>query len=358
MSMILNRLSKNIYIPTFAYLHLQPKPIDMIRIICTFSLIFSALFAQGQTASIKGQLQDADGQAIAYSNVVLYATADSSLLKVEASDDSGVFQLRGISAGSYFLKASYIGFADLTYPNITLTEGQDLDLEILSFAAEGLDLAEATVTATRALVEIKPDRTVFNVQGTVNSVGADAISLLRKAPGVTVDNNDNISVLGRTGVLLYVDGKRLPLSGQDLSNYLQNLQAEQIDRIDIITNPGARYEAEGNAGIIDIRLKKDKNHGTNGSLTGTFSKGRYDPRINGSLSANYRNKLFNTFGMIGSGVGENGNEIRFNSTQNQFHIIESNDMVHDWQYNNFRLGTDFFLSSKHTIGFIVWWKSF
>ncbi len=159
----------------------------------------------------------------------------------------------------------------------------------------GINLAEVTVTASRVLVEIKPDRTIFNVDGTINSAGSDAISLLRKAPNVTVDNNDNISVLGRAGVLLYVDGKRLPLTGEDLTNYLQSLPAEQIDRIEIISNPGAKYEAEGNAGIIDIRLKRDKNLGANGSVNMTASQGRYH-RANLSGSGNYRNKRFNAFG--------------------------------------------------------------
>jgi hypothetical protein len=94
------------------------------------------------------------------------------------------------------------------------------------------------------MVEVRSDRTVFNIQGTINSAGTDALSLMRKAPGVTVDNNDNISVLGRAGVLIYLDGKRLPLSAQDLSAYLQSLPADQIDRIDIITNPGSRYSIE------------------------------------------------------------------------------------------------------------------
>jgi len=202
--------------------------------------------------------------------VALYATQDSSFAKVGVSDDIGKFKLQGIDAGNYFLVASYVGYSDIRIEDIDLTKDQQEDLKILQFKPITTELAQATVTAKRDMVEVKGDRMVFNVQGTTNSAGSDAISLLRIAPGVVVDNNDNINVLGRSGVLLFVDGKRLPLTGEDLSSYLQNLPAEQIDRIDIITNPGAKYEAEGNAGILDIRLKKDKNLGANGSVNGAL----------------------------------------------------------------------------------------
>ena len=111
-------------------------------------------------------------------------------------------------------------------------------------------------------------------------------------------------------MLLYVDGKRLPLTGQDLTNYLESLPAEQIDRIEIITNPGARYEAEGNAGIIDIRLKKDEKQGANGSLNSTVSQGRYF-KSNLTGSGNYRKKNFNVFGTAGLGQGLTFHEMDF-----------------------------------------------
>ena len=142
--------------------------------------------------------------------------------------------------------------------DLVLESGEQKQLGALTFESSAVELETATVTASRAMVEVKPDRTIFNVEGTINSAGDDGLELLRKAPGVLVDNNDNISVLSRSGVLLYVDGKRMPLSGEDLTNYLRNLPADQIDRIEVITNPGARYEAEGNAGIIDIRPEKKR----------------------------------------------------------------------------------------------------
>ena len=241
----------------------------------TLLLLLISFVSFSQTAVLRGVLQDPDGEAIVYANVALFNAGDSSLYKVETTDEAGVFQMKGLKTGAYYLKATYLGYKDLYSPDIRIEGNAPLDLGILKFSSGALELAEATVTASRVMVEVRPDRMVFNVQGTINSTGSDALTLLRKAPNETVDNNDNISVLGSAGVLLLLDGKRLPLTGEDLSNYLQNLPADQIDRIEIITNPGARYEAEGNAGIIDIRLKKDKSLGANGSVNATYSQGRY-----------------------------------------------------------------------------------
>lgn len=323
-----------------------------MKLIFTLPLLLFLFGLQAQSGSIKGQLQDTDAAAVAFANVVLYNSADSAMVKVETSDESGVFQFRGLNPGNFFLVSSYVGLPNLRKSSISLAANEELDLGVLSFAKDGVALEEVTVTAARAMVEVKPDRTVFNVQGTINSTGADAMSLLRKAPGVTVDNNDNINVLGRSGVLLYIDGKRMPLSGEDLTAYLQNLTAEQIDRIDIITNPSARYEAEGNAGIIDIRLKRDKNHGANGSVNATYSKGRH-ARYNLGGSGNYRNKLLNTFGSLGFADGETFNDMVFESFQNGLFLDETNDSRNTWQNYNFRLGTDFFVAKNHTIGFLV-----
>ena len=317
-----------------------------------FTLIITCLFFSAQAQSIKGVLKDDQGAAVLYANVALYTSTDSSMVKVETSNETGAFHIKNIKEGNYFLKSTYVGLADLVQKNLELKEGKEIDLGTLTFKTQSIGLEEITVSAERVMVEIKPDKTVFNVEGTINSTGSDAIELLRKAPAVTIDNNDNITVLGRSGVIVYIDGKRLPLSGDDLSAYLKNLSADQIDRIEIISNPGAKYEAQGNAGIIDIRLKKDKNLGTNGSISTTFTKGQLF-RYNTNATANYRNKKYNIFGNAGYNSNKNFNTINFESFQNDLFLKENNDMNFDRDIYNYRLGTDFFLHKNHTIGFLV-----
>jgi len=313
------------------------------------SLLFTFLCTCASAQNfIRGQLQAAGRQAVPYANVALYAGAN--LVKVETTDDTGIFLLQNVPDGTYRLVASYLGAPDLSR-NLTVA-GQPLDLGVLAMAPAAVELEAATVTATRALVEIKPDRTVFNVQGTINAVGENGLDLLRKAPGVTIDNNDNINVLSRAGVLVYVDGKRLPLAGTDLADYLRNLTAEQIDRIDIITNPGAKYEAEGNAGILDIRLRKSDREGANGTANHTISQGRYQ-KMNGSVAGNYRNKTVNVFGQVGGNDGRQFSDIDFLTFQNELQTLEDTRNFFTWNNVNARFGTDFFLSDQHTAGFLI-----
>lgn len=302
-------------------------------------------------SSISGTLQDSNSDPVIYANVALYQSIDSSLVKVETSNETGYFILNNIALGNYFLKATFIGLPELEKTDLIIAS-DNVELGVLSFSSQTIGIEEVNITAERAMVVVEPDRTVFNVEGTINSTGSDAISLLRKAPAVVVDNNDNINVLGRSGVRVYIDGKELPLSGDDLSSYLKNLSADQIDRIEIITSPGAKYEAEGNAGIIDIRLKKDKNVGAYGALSGTLTQGELT-RYNINGNGNYRNKKMNVFGAVGYNVNDNFHNINYESYQNGLFLDEINNTRNDRDITTYRIGTDFYLNKTNTIGFLV-----
>jgi len=322
-----------------------------MKILLTLLLSSLSVLAFAQS-SISGNLKDNNGETVAFANVALYKATDSSMVKVEISDVDGKFKLREIPAGNYFLKATFVGLPEFTLNNILLKNKEDKNLATITFASQSEDLQEFEVVTERAMVEVKPDRTVFNVKGTTNSVGSNALDLLRKAPAVTVSNTGGINVLGRSGVMVYVDGKQLPLSGDDLTNYLNNLTADQIDRIDIITNPGAKYDAQGNAGIIDIRLTKDKNLGANGAISSTITQGDLT-RFNINGSGNYRNKKMNIFGTVGSAINDNYHNILNQSTQNGVYLDQINNTQNNRDIYNGRLGTDFFLHKNHTFGFLV-----
>jgi len=304
-----------------------------------------------QSLSISGAINDEKGIGIPFATIILKSAMDSSMVKADITSNAGAFNFERLKPGRYFAEASYIGMTNFTTEVFEINDKPIILIPII-LSENAKQLEEVVVTATRALVEVKADRTIFNVQGTINSAGENGLNLLRKAPGVLVDNNDNISVLGRAGVLIYVDGKRIPLTGDDLTNYLQNLSSEQIDKIDIITNPGSKYEAQGNAGIIDIRLKKDKNLGGNGSISGTYGHGKYG-QGNVNANGNYRNKNLNTFGGIGYNKGTRWNNMLFDTYQNGLRLDESNISTSDYNGVNGRWGTDFFISKKSTIGFLV-----
>lgn len=120
------------------------------------------------------------------------------------------------------------------------------------------------------------------------------MDVLERSPGVSIDQNDVLGLRGRQGVIIMIDGKPSPMTGADLANYLRGLPSSAIERIEIITNPSAKYDAAGNSGIIDIRMKKDQRFGVNGTLTAGYGQGVY-PKANTGTTFNYRNKKVNLF---------------------------------------------------------------
>ena len=317
-------------------------------------LLFAFIFSNGlgaQDISLSGQIVDDKRIGVPFATIIMRSSTDSVMIKADITGDDGKYSFNKVKNGSYYMEASFVGMMTY-YSQVINIDNSSTILEPIILLENAKQLEEVTVTAQRALIEVKADRTVFNVQGTINSAGDNGLNLLKKAPGVMVDNNNNVSVLGRSGVLFYVDGKRIPLSGDDLTNYLENLTSEQIDKIDIITNPGSKYEAQGNAGIIDIRLKKDKNLGANGSISSNYSQGKYGTG-NASANGNYRNKNLNSFGTVGYNAGTRWNEMLFSNDQNGLRMDESNYSTNDYNGVNGRLGTDFFISKNSTLGFLV-----
>lgn len=317
----------------------------LMGLLCAFQIQAQSL------GNIAGKIYDADNQVALYANVILQSPTDSSMIKGEITDENGAFAFTGVEHGSYQLMVSYIGF-DNYYSEIFDLNSSNYEMPSITLQASGTRLEEVTVTAQRPMIEMKADKVVFNVSGTVNSSGDNGLELLRKSPGVMIDNNENVNVLGKSGVKIYIDGKESPLTGDDLAAFLKTLQADQIDAIEIITNPSAKYDAEGNAGIINIRLKRDKNMGANANINLGVSQGEKF-QANGSVSGNYRNKKTNVFGNYGYRNGQSTNFMRLYREQNGLTFDNRNDMLNDWEGHSYKFGTDYFINKKNTIGFLV-----
>ncbi len=316
------------------------------------SCLFSTAFASKETGKITGKVLDNEGKPLPYANVLLYAMKDSTLMKAEYTEDDGSFELLNIGAGEYWINVSFVGLPEHNSQSFTMTTGQEFTLPDIKLSSKGLDLSEVTVTARKPIVEVHPDKTVFNVEGSINATGSTAMELLRKAPGVVVDNNDNIILSGKNGVRIYIDGKPSQLSNTDLAAYLRTIQSSDIATIEVITNPSAKWDAEGNAGIINIRMKKDQRLGGNGTLNLGYGRGDFN-NYNGSISGNYRNKNLNTFGSYSYNDGHGSNV--FNLYREQIGLVydQQNKGDNEDQSHNFKLGSDFFLNGKNTIGFLV-----
>jgi iron complex outermembrane recepter protein len=313
---------------------------------------FSTVDAQFKLGTVSGLIEEPDHTPAAFATLQLKFAADSTLSKADYSRENGSFSIVGVEPGRYFLQVSYVGYKN-HYTNVfTVSEGEEKALPGIMLQVLTKELATVTVTAQKPIIELKPDRTVFNVEGSINAVGSDALELLQKSPGVVVDNNDQIMLQGKSGVVIYIDGKQSPLGGDDLANYLRGLQSTDIEAIEIITNPSSKYDAEGNAGIINIRLKKNKNFGTNATVNLGYRHGVYG-KFNNSLQVSHRTSKLNAYGTYSHYHGRSESFNNFFRLQNGLQFDQRNVQTGDDANHNFRVGTDFFPAKHHTFGVLV-----
>lgn len=314
------------------------------------SLLFFALSSfmlQAQDLELRGSLADQNEAPIAFATTYLYQVQDSTLVKATISDEAGNFIIKELQPGSYYLQLNSLGFAPYTSAAITLNDSMTLPQIVLEEAAEALD--QVTIVAEKPIVEVLADKTVFNVDKTINATGSTGFELLRKAPGVLIDNNNNIIVEGKAGVQIYIDGRPSVLAGQDLINYLETLQSTDIESIEIITQPSSKYEAAGNAGIINIILKRNKSLGTNGSLTLGYIQGKY-PRVNSSINLNNRGKKTNIYGTYSNRFGQGFGFIDLFRRQNGTTFDQRSTTVLDNNNHNIKTGIDYYINDRHTFG--------
>lgn len=299
---------------------------------------------------IKGMVLDEQGNAITNATVSLLNAKDSSVIKLELSKE-GLFGFNQVASDSFIISISHVGNETLISGPYRYA-GTPVTLPTFKLTAIMTKLAGVTVTARKKMVEVKPDRTVLNVEATINATGGDALELLRKSPGVSVDNDERLSVNGKNNVQVYVDNKPTPLNGQDLSNYLKSIPSAQIEAIEIIHNPGVMYEASGSAGIINIRLKKNRTMGFNGSINAGISSSK-NTRWENGLSINYRDKRLNAFASYNANHGKLESSFELNRIIKDTAFNQRNRILLNRESHVFKTGLDYTLSSKSNIGLIV-----
>jgi len=266
----------------------------MKKLIYLLSFIFLSSFGYAQNGIIKGQVVDEEGQVLEYANVLLLNAADSSLYKGGLSEAEGKFVFERVAQGSYIVSSTMVGFGEAISEPVTSDGSGTVEIPTLQLT-NGIEIDEVLVTAKKPFIELKADKMVVNVANSSVSAGNSALEVLEKSPGVIIDNNDNISLRGKQGVLVTINGKNQYMSGEEITRLLQNMPASNIQNIEIITNPSAKYDAEGNSGIINIVLKKNENLGTNGSISSSIRQG-WKTSHNHNLNLNYRSENLNVYG--------------------------------------------------------------
>lgn len=317
--------------------------------------------AQTGGNKISGSIKDGGNQkVIDAASISLLKSTDSSLVKVAVTDKTGNFSFENVKEGTYLVLATSVGHAKIYTNSFTVNAANSLaNVGVLQLVPNEKALKEVVVSSKKPLIERKLDRTIVNVDASITSAGSTALEVLEKAPGVTVDKDGNISLKGKSGVVIYLDGRPSYLSGPDLANMLRNMTAEQLDQLEIMTNPPAKFDAAGNSGVINIKTKKNKQFGYNGSFTSGYTQGRF-ARFNESLGFNYRNSKFNLFSNLNYSSNHKGEElyisrnfIDLNTRQIKSVFDQTTYMENQRQNYSAKLGLDYNLSKRSTLGVVL-----
>jgi outer membrane receptor protein involved in Fe transport len=306
-------------------------------------------FVQAQTSRISGSVKDGDGKAIQGVTLSLLKVKDSSLAKLAVSDKNGDYELINIKPGKYIISATSVGYGK-TFSQPFETGETNIEMPALALASKATSLAEVSVQVRRPLVETKIDKMVVNVDASPTNAGNSALDVLEKSPGITVDKDGNISLKGKQGVIVLMDGKQTYLGGQDLANLLRNLPASQLDQIEIMTQPSAKYDASGNSGILNLRTKKNTLTGFNGSINLSYIQARY-PKSPNSFNFNYRKGKVNLFSNLSYSYWEGFNEITINRNQpDGSQRDQESELRFRSQNYSARVGLDYSLDKKTNFG--------
>jgi hypothetical protein len=329
-----------------------------------FTMLAAAWLAGGlafgqNTASVRGQLSSVSGQPIEYATVALFSAKDSLLAKGTLSDSTGKFMFEKVPGKTYYVTAGFVGYKTYTSTLINLT-GNEVNLGKITMEADEQLLQTVTVTAKKPLVEQRIDRTILNIENSILAEGNTALELLERAPGVTVDDEGNVSLKGRAGVTIMLNGKLTYLSQRELTTLLRGTASGSVSRIEIIANPSAKYDAAGNSGMINIVLKKSDKAGINGSVYVNAARSRAN-RYGAGTNLNYRSGKVNVYGSYDRAYR---GEIEYVSYVRRFHdgnpgavpnrISYQDTRTNEPLYtNNYKAGVDFFANEKNTFGILV-----
>lgn len=313
------------------------------------TILFFPIWAFAQSGKISAILVDEKtGATVHYASASLLTGTAQAYLKGTQSDDKGVITFQDVPDGTFTLRVTYVGYADLIKPNIVVSNASNLNLGKLMLKSSGELLSEVVVEGRVPAMQIGIDRKVFNVGESLVSAGGTATDLLANVPTLQVDQDGTVSLRG-SNVKILIDGKESAMAGNDVTALLQSLPANSIDKVEIITNPSSKYDAEGQTGIVNIVLKKKIRTGLNGAVNA--SAGSYDNYMAG-LTLNYRDKKFNYFGsynfnrrnMVGSGKVDN------TLLDNNSRIYNESESSRKGKGHNVKAGVDYNITDHTTVG--------
>lgn len=327
-----------------------PKSLSFF--LALFALAFQQVSAQ---SSVNGRIADAKGEPLPYANVLLLHATDSTMAKGVVTSSNGSFRIENIEAGNFMLVATMVGFKRTTISPLNFEITKNVSLETIVLNEESEQLNEVVVKASRPVFEQRIDRLVVNVENSITSVGGNALEVLERSPGITLNRQSNsINMNGKQGVLVMFDGKIQRLPMETVVQLLGSMPAANIDKIELISNPSSRYDAQGDAGIINIVTKHNPNYGTNGSVNASVAYSYYG-KAQGSININHRKKGFAVFADYSISRDKLWQEMTFDRTISNpdQHTLTVSTRYPMRTIHNARLGAEWSLGKSTTMNMLV-----
>ncbi|MDB5136417.1 MAG: TonB-dependent receptor [Mucilaginibacter sp.] len=327
-----------------------------------FLTLFTLLlfnFANAQTAGgkISGLVLDDAKKPLDGATVILLVAKDSAVVSTQLAHPDGSFVFQNLKDDTYLIKATNIGHKNYSSGNVVVSQQKPVNLSAFILSSTGKTLNEVAVTAQKSYIQQKIDRTVVNVGALISNTGANALEVLEKTPGVQVDADGNITFKGKGGVLVMIDDKPTYLSAANLATYLRSLPASSLDQIELMDNPPAKYDAAGNAGVINIKTKKNTNKGLHAVVSADYGLGHYY-RTDESINLNYRINKVNLFANLAYNENRNFRRLEidrnyFDANGDQTSSLKDISYFRPTNYNtNIKAGMDFYASPNTTWGIV------
>ncbi|MGV3540574.1 MAG: TonB-dependent receptor domain-containing protein [Rufibacter sp.] len=314
-----------------------------------FTLGFSAMAQNG--APVKGTVQDTKTQKpLGFATMVLVQLPDSTIANSQMADEAGAYVFEKVAPGRYLVKASRIDFNTAISQPFEVKD-QPVQVPVLQAAEKATALKEVVVQGQRPLLEQQADRLILNVEK-LNTAGENALEVLKNAPGVRIDKDDNIIYRGSGGVNVMINGKMTYMSGPELSAYLKSLPASALSKVELIANPPASYDAAGTAGVINLQIKRDLTKGMNGSLNVGTGYGAYE-KAWGGVNLNYNLGNFSFYTRVNMGHYNSYNRLTMERTIRDSLYRSVNYWHPVTKSVNVVAGGDWFISKQHTVGFML-----
>ena len=314
--------------------------------------------AKQQVPRIYGSIKNTEEKMIEAATVTLLQLPAKKIVKISITNSKGEFEFENVKDGEYQLSVSALGYDAVTSDPLSITATNNvLDVNIKPLVASQKSLGNVVVEGKKNMVENKIDRMVVNVDAMISNAGGSALDVLEKSPGIAVDRDGNISLKGKQGVIILVDGKQTYMGAADLANYLRNMASNQLDQVEIMTQPPAKYDASGNSGLINIKTKKSKQNGFNGNLSLAYIQANY-PKSPNSISINWRKNKINLFANYGFSYWQGFNDLSLiRNFKNTAGVITSVFDQSSFQQNmsrnhSLKTGLDFYASPKTTLGVV------